>query len=148
MSNRPLDIKSHGASTLPFHLNSFLEISDAAYYLIYSSQKEKSFFSDKWFPLLGFAPDQVADPIAEKKKWIQSDFLESYEEAWEKLKTTDRIQVKYQIQHATNGKLLWLEEEVIKKIDPVSNEEVWVGMIRDISGVEFYKEYIKESEQR
>ncbi|NDB53910.1 MAG: PAS domain S-box protein, partial [Chitinophagaceae bacterium] len=52
------------------------------------------------------------------------------------------------IQHATNGKLLWLEEEVIKKIDPVSNEEVWVGMIRDISGVEFYKEYIKESEQR
>ena len=135
-------------NTLPFHLTSFLEISDAAYYLIYSSQKEKSFFSDKWFPLLGFAPDQVADPIAEKKKWIQSDFLESYEEAWEKLKTSDRIQIKYPIQHAANGKLLWLEEEVIKKIDPVSNEEVWVGMIRDVSGVEFYKEYIKESEQR
>ncbi|NDB53722.1 MAG: hypothetical protein EB025_06550, partial [Chitinophagaceae bacterium] len=76
-----------------FHLTSFLEISDAAYYLIYSSQKEKSFFSDKWFPLLGFTPDQVADPIAEKKKWIQSDFLESYEEAKKMFGLTDDMKV-------------------------------------------------------
>ena len=145
VSNNLIDKKLYDTH---FLLKSLLEISNSAYYIVCQHKKENCFYSDKWFPLLGFAPDQVADPIAEKKKWIQSDFLESYEEAWEKLKTTDRIQVKYQIQHATNGKLLWLEEEVIKKIDPVSNDEVWVGMIRDISGVEFYKEYIKESEQR
>ena len=145
VSNNLIDQKLYDTH---FQLKSFLEISDSVYYIVYQQDKEKSFFSDKWFPLLGFSPDHVEDPIAEKKKWIQSDFLESYEVALEKLKKTNRIQFKYQTQHATNGKLLWLEEEIIKKIDPVSNDEVWVGIIRDISGVEFYKEYIKESEQR
>lgn len=135
-------------NTLPFHLTSFLEISDAVYYLVYQGAKEKCFYSDKWLPLLGFDPDKVPNPIAEKKKWVQGDFLEQYEEVWENLKNTNRIHLKYQTQHATNGKLIWLEEEVLKKIDPATNEEVWVGIIRDISGVELYKEYIKESEQR
>ncbi len=145
VSNNLIDQKLYDSH---FQLKSFLEISDSVYYIVYQQDKEKCFFSDKWFPLLGFSTDAVEDPIAEKKKWIQSDFLESYEVALEKLKKTNRIQFKYQTQHATNGKLLWLEEEIIKKIDPVSNDEVWVGIIRDISGVEFYKEYIKESEQR
>ena len=147
MSNPPSDSKSQGAAT-PFHLTSFLEISDAVYYLVYQGAKEKCFYSDKWLPLLGFDPNQVSNPLAEKKKWIQSDFLEKYEEEWENLKHTNRIHLKYQTQHAANGKLIWLEEEVLKKIDPATNEEVWVGTIRDISGAEFYKEYIKESEQR
>ena len=147
MSKTSLDSKNQGTHT-PFQLTSFLEISDAVYYLVYQEEKEKCFYSDRWLPLLGFSPDQTQDPLTEKKKWVQRDFLEKYEEEWENLKHIDRIHLKYQTQHATNGKLIWLEEEVLKKIDPVSNQEVWVGIIRDISGIEFYKEYIKESEQR
>ena len=139
---------NNSTNTPPFHLTSFLEISDAVYYLVYQGAKDKCFYSDKWLPLLGFDPDKVPNPLAEKKKWIQSDFLEKYEEEWEKLNHTNRIHLKYQTQHATNGKLIWLEEEVLKKIDPATNEEVLLGIIHDVSGVEFYKEYIKESEQR
>ena len=37
---------------------------------------------------------------------------------------------------------------MFKKYEAGSQEEIWVGTLKDISGIEFYKEYIAESETR
>ena len=37
---------------------------------------------------------------------------------------------------------------MFKKYEAGSQEEIWVGTLKDISGIEFYKEYIAESESR
>ncbi|NBY24612.1 MAG: hypothetical protein EBQ65_02615 [Chitinophagaceae bacterium] len=71
MSNNLIDKKLYDTH---FLLKSLLEISDSAYYIVCQHKKENCFYSDKWFPLLGFAPDQVADPIAEKKNGYNQIF--------------------------------------------------------------------------
>lgn len=139
---------SDSNNNLNFRITSFLEITDSVFYLIFKSDTSKSFFSNKWHALLGFSPTDVTDPLKEKFKLVVNDFIEVYEQKWTEFQSTNRITFKYQIQQAGTGKLVWLEEEVLKKTDPETQEEVWVGSIRDISGTEFYKQYISESEQR
>jgi PAS domain S-box-containing protein len=41
-----------------------------------------------------------------------------------------------------------LQEEILKKHDTLSDQEVWAGTITDISEPEFFKQYISESEKR
>jgi len=70
------------------------------------------------------------------------------------LEITDAVHyISYRTQpgksfYSDTNKRIWIEEVVHKKFDVVANDEVWAGTIRDISGVEFYKEYIEESERR
>lgn len=129
-------------------LNLFLETSEAAHYLIYKNHPDKNFYSPQWQKLLGFDPHQVKDPSQEKHNLVLISFIQEYENKWNELANKGHILMKYQISHPKTGKLLWLEEEVFKKFEPGSQEEIWVGTIKDISGIEFYKEYIAESENR
>jgi len=131
-----------------FKLNLLLEITDAVHYISYRTQPGKSFYTDCWEKLLGFTPHNVADPLLEKSKLVVIDSLEAYESAWELFQQTGFATIKYQLQHPKTGKRVWIEEVVHKKYDVVANDEVWAGTLRDISGVEFYKEYIEESERR
>ncbi|MFZ9694382.1 MAG: PAS domain-containing sensor histidine kinase, partial [Chitinophagaceae bacterium] len=129
-------------------LSLFLEASEAAHYLIYIQTPSKNFFSDKWHRLLGFNPYQAKDPLVEKTNLVLIKNIKEYEKKWQELENANYVLLKYQIQHPLSGKILWLEEEVFKKYSPVTQEEIWVGTIKDISGIEFYKEYIAESEKR
>lgn len=129
-------------------LNLFLETSEAAHYLLYKEHPEKNFYSSQWQKLLGFDPHQVNDPFQEKHNLVILSSLQEYENKWSELTNKDHLILKYQISHPKTGKQLWLEEEVSKKFEPGSQEEIWVGTIKDISGIEFYKEYIAESETR
>lgn len=131
-----------------FKLNLLLEITDAVHYISYRTQPGKSFYADRWEKLLGFTPHDVADPLREKSKLVVIDSLEAYESAWELFQQTGFAKIKYQLHHPKTGKRVWIEEVVHKKYDVVANDEVWAGTLRDISGVEFYKEYIEESERR
>lgn len=131
-----------------FKLNLLLEITDAVHYISYRTQPGKSFYSDRWENVVGFSPHDVADPLAEKTKMVVVDSLVAYEAAWETFQQTGQLSIKYQLQHSKTGKQVWIEEVVHKKFDVVANDEVWAGTIRDVSGIEFYKEYIEESERR
>jgi PAS domain S-box-containing protein len=131
-----------------FKLNLLLEITDAVHYISYRTQPGKSFYSDRWENIVGFSPHDVADPLAEKTKMVAVDSLAAYEAAWETFQQTGQLLIKYQLQHSITGKQVWIEEVVHKKFDSVANDEVWAGTIRDVSGIEFYKEYIEESERR
>jgi PAS domain S-box-containing protein len=131
-----------------FKLNLLLEITDAVHYISYRTQAEKSFYSDRWEKVLGFSPHDVADPLAEKNKLVVVDSLDAYEAAWESFQQSGHATIKYQLQHPKTKKRIWIEEIVHKKFDVVAEDEVWAGTIRDISGIEFYKEYIEESERR
>lgn len=131
-----------------FKLNLLLEITDAVHYISYRTQPGKSFYSDRWENIVGFSPHDVADPLAEKAKMVVVDSLAAYEAAWETFQQTGQLLIKYQLQHSITGKQVWIEEVVHKKFDSVANDEVWAGTIRDVSGIEFYKEYIEESERR
>jgi PAS domain S-box-containing protein len=129
-------------------LNLLLEITDSVHYISYRTQPGKSFYSDRWENIVGFSPHDVADPLAEKAKMVVVDSLAAYEAAWETFQQTGQLSIKYQLQHSITGKQVWIEEVVHKKFDSVANDEVWAGTIRDVSGIEFYKEYIEESERR
>ena len=131
-----------------FKLNLLLEITDSVHYISYRTQAGKSFYSDRWENIVGFSPHDVADPLAEKAKMVVVDSLAAYEAAWETFQQTGQLSIKYQLQHSITGKQVWIEEVVHKKFDSVANDEVWAGTIRDVSGIEFYKEYIEESERR
>jgi PAS domain S-box-containing protein len=131
-----------------FKLNLLLEITDSVQYISYRTQPGKSFYSDRWENIVGFSPHDVADPLAEKAKMVVVDSLAAYEAAWETFQQTGQLSIKYQLQHSITGKQVWIEEVVHKKFDSVANDEVWAGTIRDVSGIEFYKEYIEESERR
>jgi len=131
-----------------YRLNNFLESTDAVYYIIYKNHPEKSFFTSRWPLFFGFNPAKSSDPLLERQKNILPGSLESYQAALQQLDFSGQATFKYQVENAVTHKQLWLEEEVKKKFDPFLNDEVMTGRIIDVSGAEFYKEYILESEKR
>lgn len=131
-----------------FKLNTLLEAHDTIHYLIYPKQPEKNYFSPRWEKLLGFLPKQAGATLKEKRNHVLIDSLGVYEKEWERLQKNGKINIKYQYQHPRSGKIRWLQEEVVKKMDPLYDQEVWAGMITDISEPEYFKEYISESEKR
>lgn len=143
-----IDTLQQELETAQTRLSFFLETSESAYYLIYKNDLEKNFYSAQWQKLLGFDPHRVNDPFQEKHNIVILESLQEYENKWSEFKNKQHIIIKYQIIHAKTGKILWLEEEVFKKYEAGSQEEIWVGTLKDISGIEFYKEYIAESESR
>jgi len=131
-----------------YRLNNFLESTDAVYYIIYKNHPEKSFFTSRWPLFFGFNPTKTSQPLLERQKSILPASLEAYQEAMRQLDFSGQVTFKYQIENAVTRKQLWLEEEVKKKFDPFLNDEVLTGRITDVSGAEFYREYILESEKR
>lgn len=135
-------------SDAEFQLSAFLEVSDSVHYLIHKNHPEKNFYSRNWEKLLGFSPASILDPLREKKNLVHIDFLKEYEQKWDEFEKNGNLLIKYQICEPHSGKVIWLEEKVSRKTNPHSNEVIWVGTIKDISGIEFYKEFIAESEKR
>jgi len=131
-----------------YRLNTFLESTDSVHYIIYKNHPEKNFFTSRWPLLFGFNPANFGDPLTERQKWILSSSQGVYREAMQKLDFHGQTTIKYQVENAKNHKQLWLEEEIKKKYDPYLEDEVLIGRIQDISGVEYYREYILESEKR
>jgi len=131
-----------------YRLNNFLESTDAVYYIIYKNHPEKSFFTSRWPLFFGFNPSKSENPLQERQKCILSGSLETYQEAIRQLDFSGQATFKYQVENSVTHKQLWLEEEVKKKFDPFLNDEVLTGRIMDVSGAEFYREYILESEKR
>jgi PAS domain S-box-containing protein len=131
-----------------YRLNNFLESTDAVYYIIYKNHPEKSFFTSRWPLFFGFNPTKTSQPLQERQKSILPASLDAYQEAMRQLDFSGQATFKYQIENAVTHKQLWLEEEVKKKFDPFLNDEVLTGRITDVSGAEFYREYILESEKR
>jgi PAS domain S-box-containing protein len=131
-----------------YRLNNFLESTDAVYYIIYKNHPEKSFFTSRWPLFFGFNPTKSANPLEERQKNILPASLAAYQEAMRQLDFSGQATIKYQIENLVTHKQMWLEEEVKKKFDPFLNDEVLTGRIIDVSGAEFYREYILESEKR
>lgn len=131
-----------------YRLNNFLESTDAVYYIIYKNHPEKSFFTSRWPLFFGFNPSKAENPLQERQKCILPGSLETYQEAIRQLDFSGQATFKYQVENSVTYKQLWLEEEVKKKFDPFLNDEVLTGRIMDVSGAEFYREYILESEKR
>lgn len=131
-----------------YRLNNFLESTDAVYYIIYKNHPEKSFFTSRWPLFFGFNPTKFKDPLRERQRHILPASLDIYREAMDQLDFSGQATFKYQVENAVTHKQIWLEEEVKKKYDPFLNDEVLTGRIADVSGAEFYREYILESEKR
>ncbi len=131
-----------------YRLNNFLESTDSVYYIIYKNHPEKSFFTSRWPLFFGFNPTKVVDPIQERQRHILPASIDTYRESMKQLDFSGQATFKYQVENAVTHKQLWLEEEVKKKFDPFLNDEVLTGRISDVSGAEFYREYILESEKR
>lgn len=131
-----------------YRLNNFLESTDAVYYIIYKNHPEKSFFTSRWPLFFGFNPTKFKDPLRERQRHILPGSIDAYRAAMDQLSLSGQITLKYQVENAVTHKQLWLEEEVKKKFDPYLNDEVMTGRIADVSGTEFYRAYILESEKR
>lgn len=131
-----------------YRLNNFLESTDAVYYIIYKNHPEKSFFTSRWPLFFGFNPTKFKDPLRERQRHILPGSIDAYRTAMDQLNFSGQITFKYQVENAVTHKQLWLEEEVKKKFDPYLNDEVMTGRIADVSGTEFYRAYILESEKR
>ena len=131
-----------------YRLNNFLESTDAVYYIIYKNHPEKSFFTSRWPLYFGFNPTNFKDPLRERQRYILPATIDAYRKAMDQLDFSGQATFKYQVENAVTHKQLWLEEEVKKKFDPFLNDEVLTGRIADVSGAEFYREYILESEKR
>ncbi len=131
-----------------YRLNNFLESTEAVHYIVYKKQKEKNFFTSRWPLFFGFNPLKVQDPLEERRKSVVPDSINSYLTGYEQLETEGKATFKYQIVNLITGNKMWLEEEIKKSYDHYLNDEVLTGKITDITGTEFYKEYIIESENR
>lgn len=131
-----------------YRLNTFLESTDAVYYILYKNNPHKNFISSHWYNLFGFDPAREPDPLQARLSRILSSSVAEYQAAMQVLDVEGTVTIKYQVEHAKNHKQRWLEEEIKKKYDPVLEDEVLTGRIVDVSGVEYYREYIVESENR
>lgn len=131
-----------------YRLNNFLESTEAVHYIVYKHQKEKNFFTSRWPLFFGFNPLKVHDPIREKIKCVSPSTIKAYEEGYALLEKEGKTTIKYEVINLITGNRLWLEEEIKRSYDHYLNDEVLTGKITDITGTEYYKEYIIESENR
>jgi PAS domain S-box-containing protein len=99
--------------------------------LIYPEAPEKNFFSKEWKKFFGFDPIQDENILAAKKNNISAEFLSIYDSAIELLNTKGRTSIKYQLLNESAETTLWITEKIELKTDPISNEKVWVGHIRN-----------------
>lgn len=128
-------------------LNSFLESTNDAYYLLYQKNKEKNFFTSRWPLFFGFNPEQ-ADIWKEKRESIDNEFVDYYDAALRELKLTGSMSVKYKIKNKISGYTRWVLEEAKIKFDAIHNDEIISGRLTDITSSETYRNQIQESENR
>jgi PAS domain S-box-containing protein len=128
-------------------LNSFLESTNDAYYLLYQKNKEKNFFTSRWPLFFGFNPEQ-ADIWKEKRESIDNEFVDYYDAALRELKLTGSMSVKYKIKNKISGYTRWVLEEAKIKFDAIHSDEIISGRLTDITSSETYRNQIQESENR
>lgn len=131
-----------------YRLNNFLESTEAVHYIVYKQQQEKNFFTSRWPLFFGFNPQKEQDPLNKKKICIPDSSIAAYEAGYRQLEQEGRAVIKYEAVNRITGNKMWLEEEIKRSYDHYLNDEVLTGKITDITGTEFYKEYILESENR
>jgi PAS domain S-box-containing protein len=128
-------------------LNSFLESTNDAYYIIYQKNKERNFFTSRWPLFFGFNPEQ-ADIWKEKRELIDYEFIEYYDAAIKELRLTRSMSVKYKIKNKISGHTRWVLEEAKIKFDTIYSDEIISGRLTDITSSEKYRNQIQESENR
>jgi PAS domain S-box-containing protein len=128
-------------------LNSFLESTNDAYYLIYQNNKERNYFTLQWSLFFGFNPEK-ADIWKEKRESIDHEFIEYYDAAIKELRLTGSMSVKYKIRNKISGYTRWVFEEAKIKFDSIHNDEIISGRLTDITSSETYRNQIQESENR
>ncbi len=132
-----------------FHrLNSFLESTQDAYYIIYQKNKKNNFISNKWKVFYGIDPEKCKDVLKDREKCLTAASKKVYKNALAQLQKTDSIDLVYCIQNKITGNRLWLSEKISKKYDPILDDVILSGRISDVTTSQLYALQIKESEER
>ncbi|MEI7965708.1 MAG: PAS domain S-box protein [Chitinophagaceae bacterium] len=131
-----------------YRLETFLESTNEAYFIIYEKHKEKSFFTSKWGQFFGFNPIRNKDVFKERRKLIPKDALADYDEAIRSLEKEGHTSLQYPIQHKQTKEIIWLDEKIIKHFDPITHDSIISGRIIDITKERLYSMHVKESEER
>lgn len=131
-----------------YRLNNFLESTDEAYYIIYTRNKEKNFFTSKWGLFYGFNPGKSKDVLEDRRKKIPKDALSAYDDAFEILHSKGKSEFRYPIKNNSTGETFWLDESISKHYDPISGDTIISGRITNVTKEHLYAMQMKESEER
>jgi len=131
-----------------YRLNNFLESTDEAYYIIYTRNKEKNFFTSKWGLFYGFNPGKSKDVLEERRKKIPKDSLSAYDYAFQILHSKGKSEFRYPIKNNITGETFWLDESISKHYDPISGDTIISGRITNVTKEHVYAMQMKESEER
>lgn len=128
-------------------LNSFLESTDDAYYIVYQKNKEKNYFTSRWPLFFGFNP-KSGNIWKQKRECIIDEHIKLYDEAYLEFQATGYLNLKYKVKNKISGHTRWIFEEARIKIDDQLNDEIISGRITDISTSENFKSLVTETEER
>ena len=128
-------------------LNSFLESTDDAYYIVYQKNKLKSYFTSRWTLFFGFNP-KSGNIWKQKRDCVIDEHKKIYDEAHLEFQATGHLNLKYKIKNKISGHTRWIFEEARIKIDDQLNDEIISGRITDISTSENFKSLVNETEER
>lgn len=129
-------------------LNSFLESTQDAYYIIYQKNKKNNFITQKWKDFYGFDPLKSRDVFKDREKCLTATSRKVYLQGMKGLSTDASVDLLYCIKNKTTGQRLWLSEKVSKKFDAALNDVILSGRITDVTTSQLYALQIKESEER
>ncbi len=129
-------------------LRNFLESTEAAYYIIYSSHKEKNFITSKWSYFFGFDLLDSKDLFLEKSETVLSESQKVHYDKIKKLSIGDKLSIEYQVKNKISGESFWLSEVISKQYDIELDDIVVSGRITDITKEHTLSMQIKESEER
>lgn len=128
-------------------LNSFLESTDDAYYIVYQKNKSKNYFTSRWPLFFGFNP-KSGNIWKQKRDCVIDEHKKLYDEAQLEFQATGHLNLKYKIKNKISGHTRWIFEEARIKIDDQLNDEIISGRITDISTSENFKSLVNETEER
>jgi PAS domain S-box-containing protein len=128
-------------------LNSFLESTDDAYYIVYQKNKSKNYFTSRWPLFFGFNPAS-GNIWKQKRDCVVEEHMKLYDEAYLEFQSTGNLNLKYKVKNKVSGHTRWVFEEARIKIDDQLNDEIISGRITDISTSENFKSLVNETEER
>lgn len=128
-------------------LNSFLESTDDAYYIVYQKNKSKNYFTSRWPLFFGFNPAS-GNIWKQKRECVAEEHRKLYDEAQLEFQSTGNLNLKYKVKNKVSGHTRWVFEEARIKIDEQINDEIISGRITDISTSENFKSLVNETEER
>ena len=128
-------------------LNSFLESTDDAYYIVYQKNKTKNYFTSRWPLFFGFNPAS-GNILKQKRDCVVDEHKKLYDEAQLEFQSTGNLNLKYKVKNKVSGHTRWIFEEARIKIDDQLDDEIISGRITDISTSENFKSLVNETEER